>query len=155
MPSCCIDSFLPPLRSCFLQGVHKPAECSQTQCISAMSTIRVEPALRALCAPGKHQSPARQTQNYARHGHIGNGTFFRMLDGDRPYLGSFLSCIGNSAGQKQGHSDNQQDKPDSKFVHLRLPSFSPSTVNSGSQLATGIRPTPLSPSVRAKPRASF
>jgi hypothetical protein len=73
--------------------------------------------------------------------------FFRMLDGDRPYLGLFLSCIGNPADQEQGNSDNQQDKPDSEFVHLRLPSFSPSTVHSGSQLAIGGRPAPLNPSV--------
>jgi hypothetical protein len=52
--------------------------------------------------------------------------FFRMLDGDRPYLAFFLSCIGNPASQEQGHSDYQQDKPDSEFVHLRLPSFLPS-----------------------------
>jgi hypothetical protein len=47
--------------------------------------------------------------------------FFRMLDGDRPDLGFFVSCIGNPAGQEQSHSDNQQDKPDSESVHLRLP----------------------------------
>jgi hypothetical protein len=46
---------------------------------------------------------------------------FRMLDGNRPYLGFFLSCIGNPAGQEQSHSDNQQNKPDSESVHLRLP----------------------------------
>jgi hypothetical protein len=47
--------------------------------------------------------------------------FFRMLDGDRPYLGFFLSCIGNPADQQKNHSDNQQDKPDSESVHLRPP----------------------------------
>jgi hypothetical protein len=47
--------------------------------------------------------------------------FFRMLNSDRPYLGFFLSCIGNPADQEQRHSDNQQDKPDSESVHLRLP----------------------------------
>ena len=47
--------------------------------------------------------------------------FFRMLDSDRPYLGSFLSRIGNAADQEQNHSDNQQDKPDSESVHLRPP----------------------------------
>jgi len=50
--------------------------------------------------------------------------FFRMLDGDRPYLGFFLSCIGNPAHQEKNHSDNQQDKPDSESVHPRLPFLS-------------------------------
>ena len=45
----------------------------------------------------------------------------RMLDGNRAYLGSFLSRIVDPADQEQNHSDNQQDKPDFESVHLRLP----------------------------------
>jgi len=47
--------------------------------------------------------------------------FLRMFDGERPYLGSFLSGIGNAADQEQSHSDNQQDKPYRELVHSGSP----------------------------------
>jgi hypothetical protein len=58
---------------------------------------------------------------------------FRMLDGDRPYLGSFLSRIGNTADQEQNHSDNQQDKPQAESAHRCPPFPSQSNVNSGTE----------------------
>ena len=102
------------------QGKAQQNKVIVSSCLKNVSLL-VELDLMALCTPGKHQSPARQTQKRSRQGRIGNTMFLRMLDGDRPYLGSFLSCIRNAADQEQSRSDNQQDKPHSELAHLVFP----------------------------------